>query len=262
MIKNRNKRRNKNEKNFKAGVYLLLVVIFIIIVLLYNMELCKKDNKQIQEKISVFENEIEELNTRMNVVENKMSTKEILNEDSQKENKNLKDEENESDMIDETDYLKNIQMIDISEETKKAICSEPKISFEFPKEWKIVSNNNWSIWNVQIEKSPDCYITIQKIDNESNLSLKELLSLDYGSIISEEGNIKVSNYNAYYKKYTFGDANYFAENISTVIDAGNSNYYEVAFIISADEDGVYDNVSHKFIEYEKYYNQLLSTIKF
>ena len=142
---------------------------------------------------------------------------------------------------------------------KKFVSLEPKISFEYPSDWNI-KTNNWNVWNRTVEESQEnIRIIIQKEENEEKKELKDLISLDFGSKVLDEGTLNINNYQAYYKEYTFGDADYLIKGKEVVINAGEGKYYSVSFIVEEDEKSSKDE---KYEKYESVLSDLLLSIQF
>lgn len=155
----------------------------------------------------------------------------------------------------------NIKQID--DETNVFTLENPKISFEYPSSWAVSSYIREEDWKITIE-SPlagvDMNIHPYKKESEED----DILELDVGSNVVEEGKTKISNYNGYYKKFIFGDSTYYTEAEGVSIDMGNNLYYEIFFGVSCDEDHSYSEKEFTKIqkEYEPIFEKIISSMKF
>ena len=134
-----------------------------------------------------------------------------------------------------------------------------QVTFKYPGNWTIKEDE----WAVNITGPEDVdgntpEIVIGKLsDNEVNSSegkieLKNLINLDYGSMILEEGKITVGGEEGYYKVYYFGDAGYYVKGKSIVIKKENE-YFSINYYAYTDS---------QYARYEETFNEILETIEF
>ena len=94
--------------------------------------------------------------------------------------------------------------------------------------------------------------------------LKDIAMLDYGSEVIEEGEIKVSNHNGYYKEYYFADSMVFTKSKSIIVDAENNQYYSIFYGVYSDqEEHEYSKqeVEEIFEKNEPVFNNILSSLE-
>ena len=153
----------------------------------------------------------------------------------------------------------------------KFVSENPKISFQYPNDWTI-ETNSWNIWNRTV-KAPETGIDIiiTKEENKGNGELKDLISLDWGSNVLDEGTISTANnYKNYFKTYTFADAYVYVKAKDVMIDTGKGDYYLISLVSSGDTvsdskeeaDEKYEAIKNAFEKYEPVLNKLVSSVQF
>lgn len=225
---------DKKQIKISLGTIIYIVIIIFLIILLgvvYYLGFIKKDDN----KIKPEEKELASL--KIELAELKKENEQLQQQIKTEENKIENEDENE--YISNLEYNFNGQITRINEETKKLNSENPKIAFEFPKSWTIFSTKNKESWGIEIN-SPQAgvFMRIRTIDEEisKDKKLKDIDILDGGSEIIEEGEIKISNYNGYYKEYYFGDALCFEKSKAIIIKTENNQYYRIYCGVYSDEE--------------------------
>lgn len=239
----------KKQLKVSLGAVVSVFIIMILIIALgavYYLAIVK-NNEKIAELEKNHKETITQLENRYKETIEKLENniEELLKDDEVDLNNKEQKEDNE-----------NIN----DSKTKEFVSSEPKISFQYPNDWIIVTNN-WNIWNKTIKAPQDgIIIIIEKKENENNEELKDLIYLDWGSNILDEGVLNIENYKAYYKKYTFGDAQYSIQAKEVMIDAGNGDYYSISLVIGG--ENVNFSLEEAYEKYESVLSNLLSSLQF
>ena len=257
---------SKKEIKVSLGIVICIFIIVLLIIALgivYYLGFVKNNGRKLEADNIELNKQITSLNLENENLSKKISEleKEEKNEDGNK----CSEEYNE--YLENKKYLDNGQITNIDDKTRLFTSENPKISFEFPSSWMISSTNNDDYWRINV-KSPQkgVYIIIGKEKILSDkVELKDIFSLEFGSTVLDEGNIRISNYNGYYKRYSFGDSTENLQSKKIIIDLGNNQYY--SFEIYAVSDYYYNYYSQKeleeiYEEYEPIFDNIVSSMKF
>jgi len=255
----------KDKKKIKISLSAIIIFLLIATIIGMSFYIYKLNKDKYYMTIGASQ-EIEELNNRINSLKVKIEQKgkEINELEDNDSNTNL---DNIKENISNYDFIVNDQIVKINEDTKKFTSEDLKISFEFPKSWMISqkSNNNYEQINIESPMDSVMICMMSKENYHSESELKDILNIDFGSNVLEEGNIKISGYNAYFKEFTFGDGPDWSKEKIILIDLGNSEYYEIYFSVHSGE--YYYDYSEKellelYDEYEPIFDNIVSTLKF
>ena len=260
---------NKKEIKISLGIVICIVIIIFLIIALgivYYLGFLKNDNNK---KIELEKAEKELVSLKIELAELKKKNEQLQQQiKTEDENKIENEYEDENDYTSNAEYYFNGQIINIDDETRKFSSEEPKISFEFPRSWTVSSRENKENCVIEINAPQEgLHINIKTVDEEitTDKELKDIDLLDYGAEVVEEGEIKVSDYEGYYKQYYFGDATVSIKGKSIIIDGGNNKYYSIFYSIYSDEaeHGYSEKEFEEIFEKNKpALDKVLSSIKF
>ena len=250
----------KKKIKISLGMAILITIIILLVTTLgivYYFGFVKNNTKKLEADNMELNKQIDSL---------KLENDSLRNKDSGKNANNNEDNYNYNKYLETRKYIEDGKITTINDETKLFTSENPKISFEFPRSWTISSTSD-EYWIINIE-SPQKGVNLM-IGKSKELSngkeLKDMLSLDFGSVVSDEGNIRISGYNGYYKKYFFGDGPDMMETKSIIIDLGNNQYYYIDYWATS---GTYSNDYSKdelkkiYEEYEPIFEKIISSMKF
>ena len=256
------------DKKVKVSLSGFLLIIAIIILITQGYIIYRWDNerKMNQEEIVRLSDEIYNLIEKNNKLEANIDTDFEEEENNEDNILDVEIENNSVKTLENMDLILNGQIIEMDENTKR--FDSEKVSFEFPKSWMISQSINENFEEINIISPMASVSSKIMLFNEwygEEGELKEMLSLDYGSNVLDEGSIKISDCNAYYKEYTFGDGPGWDKQKSILVDLGNSKYYELYFSVSTSDYG-YDYSEKELFEiydeYEAIFDNIISTLKF
>lgn len=250
----------------------IIITLIIILVFTYYIGFIKNSITYNQE-INNLNEELSYLQNELNILEENENYNTINDNNTDNDNSsttldnNIKDTTNEESNLkyfNDSYYMDNNQLTLIDEKNKLFTLESPKISFKFPRNWSITTSNNAN--NILLEScQKGVSIRIIKTEYTDNSDLKNLLSLDYGSEILNEGTIQVSNHNGYYKEYLFGDALMYSRCKAILVDIGNNQYYEIFFSVDSNSylyDYTTSELNEIFENNTSIFNNFISSLQF
>lgn len=196
----------KKKIKISLGMAILIVIIVLLLIALgivYYFGFVKNNAKKLEAENMELNKQISSLKLEKEKLNNKIS--EIEKEDNKEENTSYYNDEDKY-TTGNFQYYMNGYIKDIDDETRVFSLENPKISFEYPNSWAVssyIEEENWEITVETPQVGVDMRILSYKRETENE---NIFVMLDPGSEVTQEGEIKVSNHDGYYKKYVFADA--------------------------------------------------------
>ena len=262
-------------KKVKAGSVAIGICLFVIAILLvfivlffYNSNKEKNETSLLLHNVNIENKHLKEKNDLLNqrIKEKEEKVIELENNLQQYENEGQTNIDNEEEkniikIIENVDLISNGQIVEINENTKR--FNSEKVSFEFPKSW-MISQSDDDI-NI-ISPMSSVRINIWPEENYDYNDLKDIFLIsDYGTIVVDEGEIKVSGKNAYFRETDFGDGPSYFKTKTIAIDLGDGKYYKISLQVESNEtthDYSEKELLEIYDEYEPIFDNIISTLKF